>query len=246
MLYQYIKQLQTDIDFNKKIRIGYEFYQSLLENPNSNIDFFDKFSALPLIREVFFELMADPDFKIKEYEYGIQSYLKYCKLPSNPNDFRDIIFAKSILLRHYYINGNYEKGYQVGTELYKSGIDSQFDFETLYIFPKLRYLAYRLLYKKLQSDLDSCNAYKQYLIDYTNENNSKWTLFEKRVAFSIFADVFSITNTESTTIEKLKSSFKELICDLPKSMKKNSLESLIMYFQENASIKLRSLHKIKI
>ena len=98
----------------------------------------------------------------------------------------------------------------------------------------------------MQSDLDSCNAYKQYLIDYTNENNSNWTLFEKRVAFSILADVFSITNTESTTIEKLKSSFKELICDLPKSMKKNSLESLIMYFQENASIKLRSLHKIKI
>ena len=241
ILYQYAEQFPNDVEYDKKIRIGYEFYQSLLDNPNSNIEFFDKFSVLPIIREAFFEIMADPDFKIKDYEYGLVSYLKYCEPPKKIKDYRDIIFAKSMLFRYYVLKSNSVKAVEIGSELYQSKLTNNFDFDKLSIFPKLRYLSYQLLYKQMQSDFDSFLAYKQFLLDYCEKNIGNWTLFEKRVAFYNIADVFNMTNADYASIEKLKATFKELIDALPKLMKENSLESLILYFQENASIKLRNL-----
>jgi hypothetical protein len=241
VLYQYASQFPGEIDFEKKIRIGYELYQSLLDNPNSNLAFFDKFSGLPLIREAFFELMADPDFKIKDYEYGLKSYLKYCEPAVKFIDYRDIIFAKSLLFRYYYLNDQIEKARQIGKELFESGIDKQFDFEALYIFPKFRFLAYQLLFRHLNADTDSVLAYKQYLMEYCEKNLSGWSHFEQSVAFYNVAEVFSITNAQNNTVDQLRIVFNALISKLPKSAGNKSLEELLPYFQENALKKLKYL-----
>lgn len=241
VLYQYAFQFPEDIDYEKKIRIGYELYQSLLDNPNSNIVFFDNFSGLPLVREAFFEYMADPDFKIKDYEYGLKSYLKYCEPAVKFNDYRDIIFAKSLLFRYYYVNDQIEKARQIGTELFESGLYKQFDFEALYIFPKFRFLAYQLLYRHLNADTDSVLAYKQFLLEYCENNISNWSSYEQSIAFYNVAEVLFITKADKTTIDNFNKTFQELMKKLPKSLKNKSLEWLLPYFQENGLIKLKSL-----
>ena len=241
VLYEYASQFPEEIDFEKKIRIGYELYQSLLDNPNSNIAFFDKFSGLPLIREAFFELMADPDFKIKDYEYGLKSYLNYCEPAVKFNDYRDIIFAKSMLFRHYYISGQSDKANHIGKELFESGQEHQFDFEALYIFPKFRFLAYRLLFKHLKADADSVLAYKQFLLEYCENNISNWSSFEQSVAFYNIAEVFSFIKPKKDTEDQLRKVFQVLISKLPKSKVNKSLDKLLPYFQENALIKLKYL-----
>jgi hypothetical protein len=243
VLYQYASQFPEEIDFEKKIRIGYELYQSLLDNPNSNLAFFDKFSGLPLIRGAFFEYMADPDFKIKDYEYGLKCYLKYCEPAVKLNDYRDVIFAKSMLFRHYYISGHIDNANQLGKELYQTGIKKKFDFDSLYIFPKFRFLAYQLFYKHLNADNDSVLAYKQYLLEYCENNISNWSSFEQSVAFYNVAEVFSITKANKSTVEHLKKIFQELLSKLPKSKINKSLDKLLPYFQENGLIKLKYMNE---
>lgn len=241
ILHKYAAQFPNDIEFDKKIRIGYEFYLSLLDNPNSNIVFFEQFSSLPIIREAFFEYMADPDFKIKDYEYGLLCYLKYCTPPKNLTDYRDIIFAKSLLFRHYYLSADKQKANKIGQELYQNGLTDLFDLESLYIFPKLRYLAYRLLYKKMFAEPDTVHTYRQFLLDYAQANLSSWSVFEQSVVLYNLAEVFVMTYTEKTINDKLKSIFQDLITKLPKSLQNKPLYKILPHFEGNAIKQLKFL-----
>jgi hypothetical protein len=190
VLYQYASQFPEEIDFEKKIRIGYELYQSLLDNPNSNLAFFDKFSGLPLIREAFFELMADPDFQVKDYEYGLNCYSENLKPFEKKKDFQDWIFANSLLYRHYYLSKQIEKASEIGELLYNDSKIKDDSIDELFIFPKIRYLSYKIWYFDLMNLEKEKINHIIFLLEYSNQNILFWSYYEQRIAFYNIAEVF--------------------------------------------------------
>jgi hypothetical protein len=124
-LYHFLEQFPLDLEFNKKIILGEDVYASLKSNQNSNIEFYKQFHSLPIIREGFFELLADPSFSIPDYEIGLGYYLKNIKPHESMRSMQDYIFANSLLLRYYFLRGKKENVIKIGNELYLNNMLSE-------------------------------------------------------------------------------------------------------------------------
>lgn len=241
ILLDYTRQFPDNLNYDMKIRIGYEFYNSLLNNPNSNSDFFEKFNALPLIRESFFELMADPDFQVKDYEYGLKCYLKNLKPIEKKKDFQDWIFANSLLFRHYYLSKQHDKAIEIGKILYDDSTITDASIEELSVFPKIRYLSYKIWYYHLLDREKEKLNHINFLLEYNNQNLQFWSYYEQRIAFYNVAEVFLHTNTDILSINSLKNIFKSILSDLPSLIHSKSLDKILPYMQENAVLRLKFL-----
>ena len=148
-LYKFLEQFPTDISTDKKFIIGEDIYSSLKSNPNNNLEFYKQFHNLPIVREGFFEYLADPNFSIPDYEVGLGYYLRNVKPHESLRSLQDFIFANSLLLRYYFFKGNKEGVLKIGKELYSNLLLSEDDLKEIYVFPKMRYFAYRLLYDEV-------------------------------------------------------------------------------------------------
>ena len=241
LLLDYTRQFPENLNYDKKIRIGYEFYNSLLNNPNSNSDFFEKFNSLPLIRESFFELMADPDFQVKDYEYGLNCYSENLKPFEKKKDFQDWIFANSLLYRHYYLSKQLEKASEIGELLYNDSKIKDDSIDELFIFPKIRYLSYKIWYFDLMNLEKEKINHIIFLLEYSNQNILFWSYYEQRIAFYNIAEVFLNSNIDTVTVDSLKQIFKSTLSNLPNHIINKSLDKILPYMQENAVLKLKYL-----
>lgn len=244
-LYHFTEQFPTNVDFDKKIRIGYEFYQSLLSNPNSNEEFFKNFSNLPIIRETLFELMADPDFSLKDYEDGLLYYAESLNPELSDRELEAFLFSKALLFRHYYVGKKYKKALAISQVLYEQNRLSFKQTEKLAIFPKTRYLAYKLFYLELLELKTMRFLYEEELIYFCKENLPKWNNFEQRVVFYNVAEAFLLVKTDEVIVSKFKSLFHELLETLPRQVAAKPLIKILPYVQENGLLRLNQLNREK-
>jgi hypothetical protein len=240
-LYNFTEQFPSDVDFDKKIRIGYEFYQALATNENSNDTFFKNFSSLPLIRETLFELMADPDFSLKDYENGLVYYANSVRPENSDKELEAFIFSNALLFRHNFVTKKYAKALELGKTLYEKFDLNETQLNKLAIFPKTRYLAYKLFYLELLEQKMEKLKYEEELLFFCQENITKWSLFELRVGFYNIAEAFHFTKTDQKTITSFKTIFSKLFETLPSGVAEKPLHKILPYVQENGLLRLKQL-----
>jgi hypothetical protein len=163
---------------------------SLKNSPNKNLEFYKQFHSLPIVREGFFEYLADPDFSIPDYEIGLGYYLKNIKPHQSIKSLQDYIFANSLLLRYYYLKGNKYSVVKLGKELYLYLMLSEKDLEEVYVFPKMRYFSYRLYFDELHFGFNK--NYFEWLLDFTFKEIENSTLMESRIIIHTICDTLQI------------------------------------------------------
>ena len=76
VLRNYLMQFPYQTSETKCHIVGNEAFKSLLEYPKSCLSFYKSFCDVPIMRKSFFELLADPDFELPNYDIALQQYLK--------------------------------------------------------------------------------------------------------------------------------------------------------------------------
>jgi hypothetical protein len=235
-LYVFSEQFDTNLDFEKKLILGAEFYYSLKTNKNKNENFYKNFSQIPIIRESFYEYLADPTFDIKDYEVGFKYYLLGVKPGKSIQSMQDFIFGNSFLFRHYYITNKKAEAKKIAKLLYEENSFSETDLDKIYIFPRIRYYAYKLFYLYSTNQLIKAEKHEDWLIEYAEKNNEKLDLIERRILFYTLADAFSNNNfTIPEKQDSLKIIFKNLFDLLPPYISKFPLKSVMPYLDQNAA-----------
>jgi hypothetical protein len=189
-LYNFLEQFPNELSFDKKVILGEDIYISLKTNPNGNVEFYKQFHSLPIIREGFFELLADPNFSIPDYEIGLGYYLKNIKPHQSVKSMQDYIFANSLLLRYYFFKGNKDSVIKLGKELYLNFMLSDKDFNLIYVFPKMRYLTYRLFYDEATTGFNQ--NYFEWLLEFVFEEIQITNLMETRIIIHTICDTLQI------------------------------------------------------
>ncbi len=235
-VYNFSEQFDESLELEKKGLLGEEFYKALKTNPNKNDLFFKNFSKLPIVREAFFEYMADPTFKIPNYEIGLKYYLLGIKPEQSTKSLQDFIFGNCLLFRYYYLNNNKEQSKKLGINLYETYNFSSKDLSPIHIFPKIRYLAYKLFYLNINGTIQEMEKYETWLLNYVSKITQKLTLEEKRIVLYTIADVF--VNNVSTKIDmhkQLKLMFSDVLNTLPAFVSEASLKDALPYLNRNAA-----------
>lgn len=189
-LYNFLEQFNTDLSYDKKIILGEDIYTSLKNNPNSNIEFYKQFHTLPIIREGFFELFADPDFSIPDYEIGLNFYLNNIKPHQTFKALQDYIFANSLLLRYYFLKEKKDNVLELGKALYLELSLSEKDLKEMYVFPKMRYFCYRLFYD--EATIGFNQNYFDWLLDFIFREIQNTNPMETRIIIHTFCDTLQI------------------------------------------------------
>jgi hypothetical protein len=234
-LYSFLEQFPTDLTFEKKALLGEEIYKTLLTSKSDNLEFYKQFHTLPIVREGFFEIFADPDFQINNYEIGLNFYLRQIAPYHSSKTLQDFLFANSLLLRYYFIKGNKDKVLEIGRQLYLDlNLDDK-DLKELYIFPKIRYYAYRLFY---DFTINGFNYnYWDWLIDFSlEEAKSNKNIDEKRIIIHTILDVLNINpQLQEKVYSDLNLVFPEIFNLLPSYFFKLTMKDRVKYLNGNGS-----------
>ena len=235
-VYDFSEQFDESLELEKKGMLGEEFYKALKTNPNNNDLFFKNFSKLSIVRESFFEYMADPTFIIPNYEIGLKYYLLGVKPEQSSKSLQDFIFGNCLLFRYYFLKKNKVETKKLGIKLYETYNFSPKDLGQIHIFPKIRYLAYKLFYLNINSTLPESEKYETWLINYVSKIIQKLTLEEKRIVLHTMADVFANNTTTKIDIHKqLKQMFSDVLNTLPAFVGETSLKDALPYLNRNAA-----------
>jgi hypothetical protein len=230
-IHEYVEQFK-ELNIDSHLRLGFEFYRSLHSSNRSNIEFYKEFSQLKVIRESFFEWSFDPDFKIPDYEIGFEYYLKNVNPAKSMNQLQDYVFGNCVLLRHFYIKNNYLKAIKHANSLYENNYFDD-EIEKLFIFPKMRFLAYKIFYYRLTNAPKKLIEEVDYLLEYCQCNIDKWDYNEQRIAFSCMAETFIDANVSEKQKFTLKHIFHELLTGFAADFLKHSLGFVLKYTDMN-------------
>lgn len=233
-LYNFLDQFTSDLAFDKKVILGKDIYNSLRTNPNDNIEFFKQFHSLPIIRQGFFEILADPEFSILNYEVGLKFYLKNLKPHESSKALQDYIFAQTILLRHYFLKGEKEQVITIGKSLYLELAATKEDLFDVYIFPKMRYFCYRLFFNEVDSEFNS--DYFDWLMDYIHKELAISDNIESRIIIHTICDTLQIYPTlQGKIFDLLHLRYPLVFSKLPSYIFKLPVNKRLRFLDQNAS-----------
>lgn len=178
-VYTFFDQFSSDLSIDKKHLLGDELFNTLRQNPVSNVPFFRKLHSLPIVRECLFELLADPDFRIPQYEFGLKCYLQNVSPEKTSKDLQDYIFAHSLLFRHYFYKKQYKKAFEHGKHLYGLHHYSAQELKDVHLFPRFRYLCYYILFRHDKVGFDQ--SYWDWFYPYLNSILGEANFEERRI-----------------------------------------------------------------
>lgn len=233
-LYNFLEQFPKDIAYNHRFILGQELFLGLKTNPNKNIKFFKEFSNLPVVRSSFFEYFADPDFSIPNYELGLIYYLKSVSPYASISDLQDFVFAKSLLLRHYFIKKDKYKVIYIGQLIYEKLELGKHQLDTLYVFPRFRYLSYKMMYLEVlgKFNLDYYEEIKAYAVQLI----SKSTFGEKRIIIHTLLDALQIKNElQLKVMDELMLQFPDFFQRFPNYFYNLTIKQQIHFLNPNAA-----------
>ncbi len=233
-LYHFLEQFPTDLSLDKKMILGKDIFTSLKNNPNGNLEFYKQFHTLPIIREGFFELFADPEFSISDYESGIGFYLNNVKPHLSFKALQDYLFANSLLLRHYFFKGNIERVLKLGKELYLDLSITEKELNEVHIFPKMRYFTYRLLYNEISTGFNE--NYLDWLFDFIFKEIQNTNLMETRIIIHTICDTLQIyPKLQEETFNKLVLKCPEIFTKFPSYIYNLPMKDRLRFVDPNGS-----------
>ncbi len=235
-LYSYVEQFPKNLDIHKKYILGQEIFKSLISNPNGNLKFFKNFHTLPIIRESFFEIFADPRFLIPNYETGIHYYLKNLKPTENIQDLQDTLFGNCLLFRHYFVQREKNTALKIGGFLFTELEIKEKDLLRIHIFPVARYLSCKILYFKLLGQTKQSLDFLEVVFNFIQKNKNKWNLEEQRIVFFNLGEAILLhSEIPIAKHTKLKELFSELFSFVPHYYSNGNLSEIIPYLDCNSS-----------
>ncbi len=211
----YASQFTFPVDPELGQRLGYEIYQALADNPNGNDRFFRHAHRLPLIRTCFFEMMADQNFLLQDYENGIKYFTSSARPGKGEGPGHDYLFGNCLLFRHYYIQKRKEEALAVGKLLYQKNklpLDQMHQF-SLHI--SARYLAYKFWFYLLMGQPSKLRQYLTEIRSYWADHMQVWRETEKKGILFHFGDVFCESPPLSHLEIVLKAHFSDFLETIP-------------------------------
>ena len=237
-LLHYTEQFDSNNNEKHKAKFAEEIFQSVLTNKH-NDSFFKKFSHFSVIREHFFEMLADPTFSIPGYEAGIQYYLKGLKHEASDKDLQDVVFGNCLLFRHYYITHQSDKAQKIGKFLFAELKLNPEQLAKLHMFPVARYWSCKLMYLDLNNQSKATVRFFEQLLEELSKKLSLLTIEEQRIVFYSLAESLALnTILHEAQHLQLKALFAHLFEFFPKHLIEQKLDKIVPYFNKNSSIYL--------
>jgi hypothetical protein len=235
-LENYTEQFEDTTAVHFKEKFAEEIFQAVLTNRN-NETFFKSFYHFSVIREYFFEILADPTFSIPGYEAGIKYYLKDLKHEMSTKDLQDLVFGNCLLFRHYYVSKQVQKAKQIGRFLYTELNLTAEQLANIHVFPVARYLACRLMHLDLQQHVLQAHDFFDSICEDISSKMSRLTIEEQRILFYSLGEAL-VMSTLFTPVHhhQLKELFAHLFQFLPNRVLDQNLDKIVPYFNKNSSI----------
>lgn len=234
-LHDFLEQFRTDLSREKKLIIGQELFSSLRSFPTANKDFFKGFSQLPIVRSSLFEVMADPDFTLADYELGLGYYLKDLRPESSNRDLQDFIFANALLIRHYFVSEQHVQCQKIGIKLYQELNYTPEELSGVSLFPQVRYFCYRIYFNELGLGFD--DAYWEWLFDFLIKKAQPLDLLGQRIIVHTLCDVLNVNPAlQSSVFYRMMDIFPSVFQHVPKAMFQQSIPDCLKYLESNASV----------
>jgi F0F1-type ATP synthase delta subunit len=211
-----------------------------LQLSKKQVEFFEYFASQKFIREYFLEQGHDPKFRLKNYDIAYLKYLEVIEKETDSVQLQDYVFGNCVLFRYYFLKQNFEKLAVIGQKLYETNLNQDIRLEQLYIFPFIRYKAYKLWYLQV----NKCNNielqdYANYLLHLCEKVKSNMDFIEKKILFHTIAETFLHTNLPETFHQNLKNIFIEEFQKIPNIVYQKHLKYSLPYFEQNGLIFLR-------
>lgn len=235
-LEKYTEQFENTTAPHFKEKFAEEVFQAVLTNKN-NETFFKSFYHFSVIREYFFEILADPTFSIPGYEAGIKYYLKDLNHETSTKDLQDLVFGNCLLFRHYYVSKQLEKAKEIGHFLFAELNLTPDHLVAIHVFPVARYLACRLLYLELQQHIQKAHDFFDSICEDISSKISSLTIEEQRILFYSLGEAL-VMSTLFTPVQhqQLKELFAHLFQFLPNRVLDQKLDKIVPYFNKNSSV----------
>ncbi len=244
-LCRYTEQFETIDDFKIKTKFAEEIFNSTLTNSN-NEQFFKTFHHFPVIREFYFELLADPSFSIPNYESGIQYYLKNINPENSLKDLQDYIFGNCLLFRHYFLTKKVSKAKKLGKILFENLALTDQQLQEIHVFPVARFFACKLMYLDSKNNLLETFDFIKEIHDFLGKIIPAISLHEQRILFYNIGEAYVFNGMISMQDhDQLKALFSHLFDQLPHQLIDQKLEKIVPYFNKNGSFYIHHLHKLE-
>ncbi len=235
-LYYYTEQFNEVDDTEIKVKFAEEIFHSTLTNSDNRL-FFREFCGFPIVREYFFEFLADPTFSIPNYEEGILCYLKGLRGDDSVKDLRDVVFGNCLLLRHYFINQQRAKALLIGEKLFVHLNVNEHQLNDIGVFPSARYLSCKILFIELNGDTHEMREFIEWMFEWMTKRIHYQTIEEQRIIFYSVGECFLLSALIDLHFhDRLKALFSQLFDVMPNKLFHQKLHKIIPYFDQNGSI----------
>jgi hypothetical protein len=230
-----------DMDHEFKAKVALDIYDSLLKTKNPE-EFFSTFIDNKFVKEYVLEIMFDPAFRIKNYEHAYKLYCNDFKKATSIATIQDYIFSQSVLFRHYFLSGNVPEASRIGKRIYSDNSIASTDLDSIFIFPNIRYRAYKIWYFQLIGHpKNNIEDYVSELLDYCRSKYKSFEIDERKIVFHCVAEVFCSVNVDIAYHLVLKTIFKDEFGTIPNFVFDKSLKKALPYFEVNGLLYYRPI-----
>jgi hypothetical protein len=206
-------------NYKTKEYVGLRTFISFQKNTSFST-FVKKYGQHVFVRNILLEALYDPFHRIHGYTDSFQYYLELTH-PNDTNYLQDYIFANAVLFRYFYFN-DILKAKEISKKLYGFPISSN-EFDAIYIFPRARYIAYKMWYLHLNEAKN--NTLTNYLDEVyyfiENEFNKSNFIIEINIIFETFIEVVQQLN-----LTQLEQKINALYESKIKSLKISNLSTI--------------------
>jgi hypothetical protein len=228
---EHMHELKTDI--------GVSIFDSLLISSKQKW-FFKNFAHQPFVREYFFERNYDPKFRIQHYEQAYARYLEGIKPEQDIDRLQDFIFGNCILFRYYFTSNKSKDAATLSKAIYEQNLPIDSVKKELYIFPYIRYMAYKLWYLEIKNTTKTeLEAYATYLIDLAKQLKSDLNFIEQKIVLHTVAETFLHSAIPENFHWELKQAFADLYKNIHPTIYQKHLKYSMPYFCVNGLLHFR-------
>lgn len=229
----YLDSLDSNLSIENKSLLGFTIFQALKLSPQSELPFYKKFAANPVVRECFFELMADPNFDLPNYSKGLQLYISHIGSIGETRSFENFIFAKSLIARHQYLNNDNNEFEKNFVEIQNAINCHKYLFNKITTFPKMRALALKIFAADRFDSIDKYVQVIEEIAEETQEIVESFNILEKRITCYVILEALLITNCRE---EKIKQFIRLFENDFQFDLKKLTYPEILDSIQPNGLI----------
>ena len=228
-----------DMEYKFKVKVALDVYDSLVKIEKPEL-FFSKYYANKFVKEFVLEDAFDPAFRIKNYDYAYKLYCNEFKKVNSISALQDYVFSQSVLFRHYFLIGKQAEAFSIGKKIYQETPIPLSDLETIYLFPNIRYRAYKIWFNQLLRKPKTSN--EEYIIevlDYCRHIYDSLDVYRRKVVFHCVAEVFCCSNIDIKYHLILKSLFQQEFLNIPNFLFEKPLQKSLPYFEANGLLHYR-------